>query len=169
MYGPRVFDTNVLRGANLDDQSDQLTLACKISCINALIGALAGDNVVVLDGSAEHGSEILDEYRRNIAYQGGGAGNRFLRWLLNKFADDLVCRLVPITPLPGRSYEEFPTRSDLATFDPSDRKWVAVAISHFRYFDVPAPIFQAADHKWRAFVSACAEENVIIDFLCDAR
>lgn len=167
MVKPRLIDTNILYGANLDGLSQQLSLACKIACNYALMQALAGEYLIVLDETAETGSEILAEYRRNLPYNGGSAGSLFLRWLLNKISDETVCRLVPITPTPDQSYEEFPTRADLAAFDPNDRKWIAAAVAHFNYFDTPAPILQAADHKWRAFAAIFSEEYVQIEFLCD--
>jgi hypothetical protein len=89
--------------------------------------------------------------------------------VLSNLAKAERCTLVQITP-EGDSFAEFPNDdSRLTTFDPADRKWIAVALAHKR--DQPAedvpPIAQAADPKWKNFTEAFSEHGVTIDFICD--
>ncbi len=91
-------------------------------------------------------------------------GDAFLRWVLTNQANPNRCRQVPLTPSgSGYDFEEFPSHPGLAQFDPSDRKFVAVAAA---CPGGPAPILQAADSKWWGWKEALEDCGVFVDFLC---
>jgi hypothetical protein len=56
----------------------------------------------------------------------------------------------------------FPDDPDLAQFDPSDRKFVAVAAAH----PERPPILQAADSKWLAWEKPLRRHDITVEFLC---
>jgi predicted nucleic acid-binding protein len=139
-----VIDTNVCIAANGKDcpQADE---RCILSCIQALkdcVAILKGEipGVVVID---EFG-EILDEYRKYLSHSGQpGVGDLFFKELFNMQARN-TCEKVVINKNVQRGYEEFPDDPDLLRFDPSDRKFVAVAIKS-QYAPV---ILNAVDTDW---------------------
>jgi hypothetical protein len=109
------------------------------------------------------GGLILEEYRRHLSHSGQpGPGDAFFRWLWNNQANPDHCRQVPITPTHGepRGFEEFPDDPDLATFDQSDRKFVAVVIASGEQ----PPVLNAAD--WWIHRAALNRHGVKPRFLC---
>lgn len=73
------------------------------------------------------------------------------------------CERVVILPHLDRGYEEFPEDSALATFDRSDRKFVAVALSS----SGQPPILVAGDRGWRRHYEALTRNGITVEFLCD--
>jgi hypothetical protein len=71
---------------------------------------------------------------------------------------------VAITPkeTEPRDFAEFPNHPGLSTFDPSDRKFVAVANAH----PGKPPILQATDSKWVGWNEALNACDIKVDFLC---
>ena len=61
----------------------------------------------------------------------------------------------------GYSYLEFPNHQGLAGFDPSDRKFIAVANAH----PSKPHILQATDSKWWGHRRALAEAGITVHFL----
>lgn len=76
---------------------------------------------------------ILAEYLRHLSPSGQpGPGDAFFKWLWDNQLNPEHCRQVEITPVGGESdgtFAEFPDDPELAKFDLSDRKFVAVAIA----------------------------------------
>jgi hypothetical protein len=69
---------------------------------------------------------------------------------------------VPITQISEGEFAEFPDSESLKNFDKSDRKFVAVALTHHAK---PA-IANAVDSDWHNHQQALAEHGVKLDFLC---
>lgn len=111
---------------------------------------------------------VLKEYRNNLdQIRNNGLGNQFLQWVLTNLQTG-HCVLVQITQKDD-SFLEFPnTDTRLNSFDPADRKWIAVALAHQRDHDEVPPITQAADLKWKGYVAAFSDYGIGIDFICDA-
>lgn len=157
-----IVDTNVPVVAN--GSSDQASPDCVLNCVQYL-RRVTQEGRIVLDNQWR----ILREYMKNLQSTGQpGVGDAFLKWVLVNRANPERCILIPITPLnpdhPNETdFAEFPDDPALERFDPSDRKFVAVACAHP---DHP-PILQAADHKWWAFQDILASHGVIIEFLCE--
>jgi len=149
-----VVDTNVAVVTN--GGSQQATPACVAACNQRL--ARVRKEGIVLDESWH----ILREYMRNLRSDGEpGVGDEFLKWVLTIKADPRFCAWVHINPQNG-SYAEFPSDPELASFDPSDRKFVAVALAHP---DRP-PILNATDSDWWHHRDALARHGVTVDFIC---
>ena len=106
---------------------------------------------------------IFQEYEKNLSYSGKpGAGDRFFQWLLLNQANLQSCRIVSINPDPNREFTEFPADPALASFDPSDRKFVAVAIAS----GTAPEILNASDTDWWNDLKALQRHGVNVAFLC---
>lgn len=151
-----VVDTNVLLVAN--HQHPDVSPACVEACVRALLRLQQSGTVVIDDGY-----RILREYQHKTrAAAPRGVGDVFLKWLLRNLGDPRRVAQVAITELPEQMFAEFPAPALQAEFDPSDRKFAAVAGAHP---DRP-PIWQAADCKWLNWWPALAAHGVRVEFLC---
>lgn len=151
-----VIDTNVLRVAAMQhkDVSDE----CVEICVEQLL-SMQSDGVVFIDDDYK----ILGEYLKSPPLmKSNETGGKFLKWLLQNQANSLRVVQVAITETAGDCFAEFPDHVLQATFDPPDRKFVAVANAHP---DKP-PIWQAADCKWLAWWPALLAKDVRVEFLC---
>ena len=153
-----VVDTNVVVVAN--GRSQQASAACVLTCTEKLQQIMSGDLKLVLDD----GWRILEEYMRNLNSGGADVGDRFLRWLLTH--KDRQCDFVSITPIDGseNDFHEFPADLSLDGFDPADRKFIAVALSH----SGNPPILQAVDSKWWNYCASLSRNGITVDFICEA-
>jgi hypothetical protein len=148
----RVIDTNVPIVAN--GHGEPATVR---SCIEAL-RKLRESGLVVLDD----GFRIIQEYRRYLSATGQpGPGDAFFKWLWDNLYNTEHCNQIHITEHTDRGFCEFPDHPELSRFDPSDRKFVAVAAAH----PERPPILQAADSKWIGFDDALRQCGVTIEFL----
>lgn len=151
-----VIDTNVLAVANL--HADHASTKCVGACIDALL-ALRDARVVALD----EGRLILQEYRSHASVTGQpGVGDWFLRYLYDNLANATLCRLVRLTPVDGDTFAEFPTDRALAGFDPSDRKFVAVALC----CQPRAEVLNATDSDWWDYRDPLQRHGLRVRFLC---
>lgn len=151
-----VIDTNVPVVAN--GKHEKASDSCIASCIRALLEAQT--DVVLVDDSYE----IFDEYRRYLSYAGQpGVGDAFFKWLWNNQANPKHCRQVAVTRISDkRGYEEFPDVPELIKFDPSDRKFVAVALASGEN----PHILNATDSDWWEHRDALQRCSVHIRYLC---
>lgn len=154
-----VLDTNVVVTANAAT-TDTVTpdIACQLACVHALQEAQS-DTLVVLDD----GGRILAEYSRYCNFSGQpGVGDRFFLWLhQNQGVSDRVER-VPITEDRPDRFREFPSDPALTTLDPSDTKFVAVAVASSRQ----PPILFAVERGWWRHETALAASGVVVRSLC---
>jgi len=154
---PVVVDTNVPVVAN--GQSEQASEECVMACVERLREVVQRGRVVL-----DNQWLILQEYIGNLRSEGQpGVGDGFLRWVLENQASRR-CVWVSITPITsnGMNFAEFPNDPALEAFDPSDRKFVAVAVAS----EEMAPILQATDAKWWDFREVLSRHGVEVDFLC---
>lgn len=156
---PVVIDTNVLHVAN--NNADHAGPACVITAIDRLQQIIRNGRICI-----DSLGFILHEYHRQGFSRSGqpGVGDEFFKWLHNNQANQRVCELVDITPLnaDGYDFKEFPKVPGLQGFDPSDRKFVAVALSSSQ----SASILNAVDSDWWNFREELAANRVLIEFLC---
>lgn len=107
--------------------------------------------------------EILREYRqRTSPSTGNRVGDAFLKWILENTANPVRVCQVHIERHSDRGYVEFPDDEALLEFDPSDRKFVAVACTH----GGRPPILQGSDSKWTEWSERLAAHGVKVEFLC---
>ena len=153
-----LIDTNVLVVANL--QSDA-SPACVLATVERLQRLRAGE-ILVLD-DAEH---ILTEYARHCNYSGQpGAGDQFYRWVREQAAyNPQHCEQVALELDDDGRFAAFPSAPELAGFDPSDRKFVAAALTH----SANPPVVNAADKDWHEHHAALTQHGVRVEFLCPA-
>lgn len=150
-----VVDTNVPLAANR--AAPQATERCVAACARELM-SIQETHTLVLDDAWE----ILKEYMAHLRSEGQpGVGDAFLRWTLRNRGNPDRCTLVHITP-EADSFSEFPKSSELAGFDLSDHKYVAVAIVHPNH----PPILNATDSDWWHYREALNQHGVSIQFVC---
>jgi len=153
-------DTNVPKTANLalvpDEVRHELS-KCVLACIEA-VEHVTKKRGLVLDA----GDEIYNEYRNQLSLKGQpGIGNKFMKWVHDNRWKLPTSNRVSITRL-GDSYAQFPSHEGLNDFDPSDRKFVAVANAHTE----KPPILQATDSKWWGWKDPLSEVGIHVLFLC---
>ncbi len=156
-----VVDVNVAIVAN--GASPQADTACVLACIRGLREVY--ENMIAIDD----GDRILSEYRSHLSMSGQpGVGDEFMYWLhQNQFTEN-VSERVAIKPDPEWGYEEFPYDDSLGRvtdprrFDPSDRKYVAVALASTNH----PRILNAVDSDWREFTQELSMHGINVTQLC---
>jgi hypothetical protein len=153
-----VVDTNVAVVAN--GRAEQASLDCRQACLDEL-KKIKEREMVVLD-DAMH---ILKEYMDNLSLSGQpGLGDAFFKWVWDNQANTTRCEMVHVTPKSDREddFEKFPKDPALAGFDPSDRKFVAVArASHHK-----PRVLNAVDTDWWIFRTPLKKHKVRVRLLC---
>jgi len=151
-----VVDTNVPLVAN--GKSHQASLNCAFRCGQKL-REIMQNHVLVLDD----GWLIINEYGNKLSPTGQpGLGDEFLKWVLINQGNLQRCEKVKITPTMEGSFAEFPDDESLSTFDSSDRKFAAIALTH----PEKPPILNAVDSDWKDFEIAFKDIGITIIFLC---
>lgn len=155
-----VVDTNVPITAN--GKSTQADDALTEKCIDALLEITARGGLVLDDED-----RIFEEYRHKMSLSGQpGTGDMFLKWVHDHRYNPTYCELrsITCTDEDNQIFQEFPDHQDLANFDVSDRKFVAVANAS----DPKAPILQAVDSKWWGWKDALLACGIVVRFIDDA-
>jgi len=154
-----LIDTNVAVVANGKSGAG---FTCVTACVERIERLKAGE-ILVLD-DAFH---ILSEYDRNLNSAGRpGVGDDFYLWALRNRNNPQRCEQIAIEVIGNDGtfpiFAAFPTASELADFDRSDRKFVAAALTH------PAnpPVINAKDKDWHEHFEALTAHGVEIKFLC---
>lgn len=152
----KVIDTNVLIVAN--EKSEQASLNCLTHCIAKLDEAR--QQIIVIDDLFQ----ILNEYQHQVNPSGQpGIGDAFLRWLHQNKANPERCEIVALTPNDRDSFDEFPSDPDLADFDPSDHKFVAVA-----NISAHTPeILNAVDSDWWIHGEILKRNGIQVIYICE--
>jgi hypothetical protein len=153
-----VIDSNVLAVAEglYGDASD----GCVLACVESLEAIQTGEITVVDDAD-----EIVLEYLSAVEHAGRpGVGAKFAKQLHSRRFDVRVCERVQITPIDDDppTYAEFPTDPALESFDPDDRKFIAVAAAHPKR----PPVLEAVDRKWWRLRAELAAAGIDVQFLC---
>jgi hypothetical protein len=153
-----VVDTNVATTAN--GANAGAPPGCVAASAKALQAVMTNGQLFVDDAG-----RIVAEYRQNLRAAGQpGPGDVFFKWLLTHEWGGQRVTQVTITPTSGDSddFEELPRPPAGVRYDPSDRKFLAVAAAHAEH----PPILQAFDSKWWGWQTALAQADVTIHFLC---
>ncbi len=155
-----VVDTNVPKTANRALSPENIPpelLGCVFACVE-VIEHVVKKGGLVFDAT----DEIFNEYRKHLSLSGQpGIGDRFMKWVHDNIWKFPEADRVKITR-KNNSYREFPNHDGLTDFDPSDRKFVAVANAH----PEKPHILQATDSKWWGWKAALAEVGISVLFLC---
>ena len=158
-----VVDTNVASVANNRGDCPQADDACILACtrklkecVDILRSRIKGVIVIDEDG------EIFEEYKRRLDFSGQpGLGDLFFKELFDHQAS-IVCEKVSTAKDDQWGYKEFPRNDELLSFDPSDRKFVAVALTSKN----KPKILNAVDSDWYHFEEALKKEGLDIVQLC---
>ena len=147
-----VVDTNVAVSAN--GRKTHADGRCQLECVRKLKAVAVGEVVAIDDGGS-----ILQEYLKYLRWSGQlGAGDAFLKHVFNFQYDSTRVRRVPLTPSEDhrRGFEELPPNR----FDPSDRKFLAVAVV------ASAVVLNATDSDWHEHRALTDELGVEVRQLC---
>lgn len=153
-----VVDTNVAMTANGANEGAPAT--CVVASAKALQAVMAKGHVFVDDGG-----RIVAEYRDNLSATGQpGPGDVVFKWLLTHEWGGVRVTRVPITPAADdeETFVELPKPPKGTVYDPSDRKFLAVAAAHTEH----PTILQSFDSKWWGWTKALEKIGVTIHFLC---
>jgi hypothetical protein len=88
-----------------------------------------------------------------------------MKWVWSIQADASLCERVSLTPCDHHSttdFLEFPDDPDLDAFEPSDRKFVAVALTSKK----SPTVLNAVDSDWGEHHTALANNGIKVRFLC---
>jgi hypothetical protein len=152
-----VVDTNVPIVAN---RRQNESYSCASNCAQALLGIRNSGALIIDDGDL-----VLSEYRRHCSMGGQpGVGDSFVRWAHDHLGRSNLVERVHLTPsgVDCNDFEEFPDTTSLRGFDPSDRKFIALANAHPKN----PVVLQASDSKWWGFREPLRECGITVDFLC---
>ena len=153
-----IVDTNVpLKAANKNPEDD-IDQKCSMACLTFISKLVNSKDVIVLDNERE----ILKEYAKKIdTHAEDNVASVFLNWVYRCIRLDSADQY-KITKTGKNTYAEFPNSPELEEFDPSDRKFVALAKAH----PLHPPIHNGSDTDWWDYKDALAKEGVSIVFLC---
>lgn len=152
-----VIDTNVMLVASL--RHSGVSPKCILACVERIEKVKEGRERVVIDDA----HRILGEYQKKLgANKGKGAGEAFLKWLLQNKANRKHVVVVALTERAPDDFDEFPDAALAAEFDPPDRKFVAAAHAHPR----KPTVLQATDSKWLRWHEQLAAHGIRVEFLC---
>ena len=147
-----VVDTNVAIAAN--GRRTHADTQCRLTCVQWLKSLVAQEVVAIDDGNL-----ILNEYKNHLDFSGGpSVGDVFFKHVFNNQYQGERVRRVAVTPSQDdrRGFEELPSN----TFDPSDRKFLAVAVV------AEAVVLNATDSDWGEQATLMDALGVEINQLC---
>lgn len=147
-----VIDTNVPIVANGDNGS--IRLECRTAAVELLLKATR-KGMIFLDTAGE----IQKEYQRHLNPKGQpGVGDRFYLEVIN--SDPKKVTRVEVTRREDGEYHDVPQPLIDAGFDPSDRKFVAVAVRS------GSQIYNAVDSDWVTNRTLIEAHGISVVFLC---
>ncbi len=147
-----VVDTNVAIAANA--RATHADMPCQSVCIERLEHVVE-QGVVAVDDTGS----ILDEYGNHLQFSGQpGVGDAFFKHVFDNQHRGGRVQRVAVTPSDDdrKGFEELPDN----TFDPSDRKFLAVAVA------AEAVVLNATDSDWGEHQALMDELEVDVDQLC---
>ena len=150
-------DTNVpiIANGHSDPDSEQFaTIECQLASVQFLRRALtAGKIVLDLEG------EVIAEYRRYLRPSGQpGVGDQFYLAVINSHPDRII-RVALEKRLDGQ-FADCPQRLIDSNFDPSDRKFAAIACN------ASAVVVNATDSDWVNHRDVISECGITVDNIC---
>jgi hypothetical protein len=157
MLETEIIDTNVVLVAN--GQHPDVSPGCIAESALRLQKIMQKGRFAVDDAF-----RILSEYQNKTQPKTGNRpGDAFVKWTLRNNFNTQRCDQISIRDHPERGFESFPDDQDLRQFDPSDRKFVAVAVAHPNH----PPIIQAADSKWITWAPILKRYGIEVEFICE--
>ncbi len=127
-------------------------LYCYEKCVDYIEQFMDDNNGVFLDAQGE----ILKEYEnsfRNNEYP--NMSTEFLKWAL------VHAEFVALNEIEPNVYIPYPDNAKLKGFDPSDRKYIALAYKHPQKPD----IIEGTDSKWWGIKQELADNGITLVFI----
>jgi hypothetical protein len=149
-----IVDTNVAVVANR--QNPGVVTNCADNCVLFLTVARS-EHVVLIDEGDEIRAEYASALRVSRPFQ---LGALFLLHIYQNQFNPAHVRRVELPKHADGSLRHFPTTSDLAAFDLSDRKFAALAAK------TGVPVTNATDSDWADSIVALNAAGIAVDFLC---
>lgn len=147
-----VIDTNVPIVANGKDKT--IVRECRQAAVELLQRAMKSGTIFL-----DRAGEIQAEYRRYLSPNGQpGTGDRFYFEVIRSRPKIIV--RVDIEKRADGEFENLPQAIIDAGFDPSDRKFVAVARK------AKATVYNAVDSDWVEKRAVIETNGIVIVFLC---
>jgi hypothetical protein len=98
--------------------------ACRLACVQAL-RTVVRSGILIIDSDGE----VLEKYHRYLTHRGQpGVGDAFFKHVIDHQFNTNKVRCIPLERHEEREFNAFPADPALATFDRSDRIFVALAI-----------------------------------------
>lgn len=157
-----IVDENVAIVANDASRSTPLAPqaddACRIKCIKSL-QALVKNHIIVLDDAGE----VLNKYRTYLNAKGQpGVGDLFFKHLMDHQYNTRKIRRQILQKNSDGSFVDFPSTAELATFDPADRIFVALA----RAVKTRCAVYNAVDSDYKIHREGLKLAGVKVVELC---
>ena len=154
----RTVDTNVPIVANgrSDDSAGNKSpsIGCRQAAINFLISLLESGKILLDSGGA-----MQSEYHRHLSPRGQpGVGDRFYQAVLNSAPRRIERVELPLRP--DGEYADVPQSLIDARFDPSDRKFAAMAKR------ARVRVSNATDSDWIDHRTLLADNGIVVEFVC---
>jgi hypothetical protein len=149
-----IVDTNVAVVAN--QQNGGVVTSCIDAC-TIFITMARGQHIVLIDDA----DAILQEYAKALQKSRPyGLGALFLQHVYQHQYNPARVRRVALATNAGGQFADFPNDPALANFDPSDRKFAALARK------AGVPVTNATDSDWVDSIAALNAQGIAVDFLC---
>ncbi|AUA73372.1 MULTISPECIES: hypothetical protein [Pseudomonas] len=148
-----IIETNVAIAAN--GRNTHACLECQLACVEFLENLVRGRERVTIDSTGL----ILSEYARHLNHSGQpSVGDEFFKYLHDNLYLERKVQMVNITENNdnGTGFDELPPNS----MDPSDRKFLAVAIVS------GAHIYNALDSDWAEHHEEIEAMGISVEQLC---
>jgi hypothetical protein len=151
-----VVDTNVPVVANGNEAlaGQRPSLTCREAAVKFLLEVSTKGKVVV-----DMAGAIQDEYRRNLNPAGQpGVGDRFLHLIF--YSDPKIVERVDLLVNDDGQYSDLPPALIESGFDPSDRKFAALACKE------NISVVNAVDSDWIEHAQILVDEEISVRHLC---
>lgn len=149
-----IVDTNVAVVAN--QQNGGVVASCVDAC-TIFIAAARDKHVILIDDS----DAIRQEYARALQQaKPYGLGTLFLQHIYQHQFNPTRVKRIPLPMAASGEYADFPSDTELAHFDPSDRKFAALARR------TGTPVTNATDSDWIDNIVALNAHGIAVNFLC---
>ena len=146
-----VVDTNVAVVAN---GAGNTSIDCRIAAVEFLSRIVQAGKVYL-----DNAGEIQQEYRRHLNPRGQpGVGDRFFLEMLR--SNPVIVSRIDLPKGVDGNFLDIPDSIVRSGFDPSDHKFLAVAIRQ------GVPVCNAVDSDWLEHHLAINEIGVTVNFVC---
>ena len=158
----RIIDTNVpLTAAGINEN---VTLLCKQHCVRVVNLVRNRAICIVIDRDGE----VLREYANKVHQKRSSLldlAGLFLIYVRSNSGYKERVHQIHLRKVNGE-YADWPQDQTLTGFDPSDKKWVALALAFRQQTGQDAPVAYAIERGWDKYGEALNQHGVVLEHLC---